>query len=76
MTTTTSSKTIAVLKTIFGEYGVPHQLMTDQGPQFMSQEFRDYCQQLSDQGQALFAEISSEQWLHQSHGQDSQEHHD
>jgi hypothetical protein len=42
MTVTTTMKTIAVLKTVFGEYGVPQQIMTDQGPQFTSQEFQEF----------------------------------
>lgn len=36
MTITTASKTVADLKTILGEYGIPQQVMTDQGPQFTS----------------------------------------
>jgi transposase InsO family protein len=42
MTVTTTTKTIAALKTVFGEYGVPQQIMTDQGPQFTSQEFQEF----------------------------------
>lgn len=44
MTSSTSaSRTVSVLKTIFSEYGVPSEVFTDQGPQFTSQEFKDFA---------------------------------
>ena len=36
---TTSSKTIAVLRHLFAKYGIPEQIVSDNGPQFVSKEF-------------------------------------
>ena len=36
---------ISLLKTIFSEYGVPATLYTDQGSQFVSQEFKQFALQ-------------------------------
>ena len=36
---TTSSRTIQVLRQLFAAYGLPQQLVTDNGPQFTSDEF-------------------------------------
>ena len=42
MTTTTSTQNIAVLKNIFATHGLPVSLVTDNGPQFTSDEFELY----------------------------------
>ena len=42
MTSTTSSKTIQVLRQLFAAYGLPQQLVTDNGPQFTSDEFSTF----------------------------------
>ena len=39
MTSTTTSKTIGILRQLFAAYGLPQQLVTDNGPQFTSEEF-------------------------------------
>ncbi|XP_034027378.1 uncharacterized protein K02A2.6-like, partial [Thalassophryne amazonica] len=39
MDSTTSSKTIQVLRGFFSCYGIPHSLVSDNGPQFCSEEF-------------------------------------
>jgi transposase InsO family protein len=39
MTTTTSTKTIEVLRSIFSPYGIPAQIVSDNGSQFSSDEF-------------------------------------
>ena len=44
MNTTTSMKTIECLRTIFASYGLPEQLISDNGPRFISQEFHDFVQ--------------------------------
>ena len=42
MTTTTAMQTIAVLKNIFATHGLPVSMVTDNGPQFTSDEFETY----------------------------------
>lgn len=40
--TTTSSKTIDALRDMFAHWGLPHRLVTDNGPQFTSVEFEKF----------------------------------
>ncbi|XP_060063528.1 uncharacterized protein K02A2.6-like [Ylistrum balloti] len=42
MGSTTASKTIEVLRCIFARNGIPQQLVSDNGPQFVSSEFQDF----------------------------------
>ena len=42
MDTTTASKTIDALRDMFARWGLPHQLVTDNGPQFTSIEFENF----------------------------------
>ena len=42
MTQTTTEKTITVLSHLFSNYGLPVQLVSDNGPQFTSEEFRQF----------------------------------
>lgn len=42
MRETTAYKTIEILQTIFARNGVPSQLVSDNGPQFMSAEFSKF----------------------------------
>ena len=42
MTTTTSHKTITELQRLFSMYGIPTQLVSDNGPQFTSEEFASF----------------------------------
>ena len=39
MTTTTTEKTLEVLRNLFASYGLPEQLVSDNGPQFTSHKF-------------------------------------
>ena len=44
MTSTTADNTIATLRHVFSAFGLPEQLVTDNGPQFVSREFADFMQ--------------------------------
>ena len=44
MTQTTTTSTISVLRFLFSHYGLPLQLVTDNGPQFVSEEFHQFMQ--------------------------------
>ncbi|KAI0240906.1 hypothetical protein LSAT2_005239, partial [Lamellibrachia satsuma] len=43
MTTTTASEVINKLKPHFARYGIPRQLVSDNGPQFSSREFKKFA---------------------------------
>ena len=43
MSSTTSIATIQVLREIFARYGLPEILVSDNGPQFKSVEFKQFC---------------------------------
>lgn len=43
MTSTTANATINALRSIFARFGLPSQLVTDNGPPFFSEEFKTYC---------------------------------
>ena len=43
LTSMTSSRVIALLKKQFARFGVPNVIMSDGGPQFVSQEFQDFA---------------------------------
>ena len=45
MKTTTSIETFAVLRNIFATHGLPVQVVTDNGPQFISKEFAEFVGQ-------------------------------
>ena len=42
MSTTTASRTIIMLRQLFSRYGLPEHLVSDNGPQFTSDEFADF----------------------------------
>ena len=42
MSTTSATQTIATLRQLFSAYGLPEQVVSDNGPQFISEEFADF----------------------------------
>ena len=42
MKETTATKTIEILRVIFGRFGLPEQVVTDNGPQFVSEDFSHF----------------------------------
>ena len=42
MTSTTAQKTIEIVRHIFASYGLPEQLVSDNGPQFVAKEFEEF----------------------------------
>ena len=45
LTSTTASKTIEVLREIFSRNGLPEQVVSDNGPQFVSEEFERFMKE-------------------------------
>ena len=44
MTSTTAESTVGVLRNMFASHGLPQQLVSDNGPQFVAQVFTDFMQ--------------------------------
>lgn len=42
MATTTATATINVLRAVFARYGLPHKVISDNGPQFVSEEYQTF----------------------------------
>ena len=45
MKSTTAGATIATLKNLMARYGLPDRIVTDNGPQYISEEFKSFLQQ-------------------------------
>ncbi len=45
MSSTTVSQTISVLQKMFATHGLPEQIVSDNGPQFVSSEFAEFMKQ-------------------------------
>ena len=43
MTSTRAERTIHVLRQLFARFGLPNYIVTDNGPQFAADEFRQFC---------------------------------
>ncbi|KAL6491496.1 hypothetical protein MHYP_G00018410 [Metynnis hypsauchen] len=46
LTSTTSAQVISKLKTVFARFGVPDEVVSDNGPQFSCAEFKEFARQL------------------------------
>ena len=62
MTSTTATKVIEALKSVFSRYGIPEVLMSDNGPQFACSEMEDFAAQYK------FTHITSSPLYPQSNG--------
>ena len=63
LSSTTSSSIVSALKSIFSRHGVPQVLVSDNGPQYASQEFASFARQYG------FSHITSRPHFPQSNGQ-------
>ena len=63
MKTTTSASIIEALKTIFSRHGIPESLISDNGPQYASQEFTNIARSYN------FCHVMSSPHFPQSNGQ-------
>ena len=45
MKSTTASKTIEVLRSLFSRFGILRELVSDNGPQSISEEYKQFCEQ-------------------------------
>ncbi len=45
MSCTTAQKTVDVLRHVFTTFGLPQQLVSDNGPQFVAAEFSEFLKQ-------------------------------
>ena len=63
LTSTTSLDIINALKSTFSRYGIPEMVMSDNGPQYSSQEFRDFAKAYN------FNHVTSSTHFAQSNGQ-------
>ena len=45
MKSTTANKMVEILRSLFSRFGLPHQLVSDNGPQFISDEYKHFCEQ-------------------------------
>ena len=62
MNSTTASKTITVLRELFARFGIPKQVVSDNGPQFVSQEFALFMSNEWGKAHPQFPIPSSQQW--------------
>jgi transposase InsO family protein len=46
MTTTSTTKTIEELRSMFARYGIPDQIVSDNGPQFIAAEFSVFVKKM------------------------------
>ena len=62
LTNTTSSSVVHVLKSLFSRYGIPETVVSDNGPQYSSQEFAQFARAYN------FSHITSSPYFPQSNG--------
>ena len=60
LSSTTSASVISVLKSIFARHGIPETLVSDNGPQYASQEMENFAQEYN------FVHVTSSPYYQQS----------
>ena len=63
----TSSTVVGILKELFSEQGIPERVMSDNGPQFVSEAFKTFAKLYEFQ-----PTLPKIKWLHQMHRTDCQ----
>ncbi len=46
MKSTSAGKTIEVLRLLFSKFGIPHELVSDNEPQFVSEEYKQFASKM------------------------------
>jgi transposase InsO family protein len=57
MKKTTSERIITQLEAMFARHGIPRTIKSDNGPQFVSEEFKDYLQ-----NNGIYSVLASRKW--------------
>ena len=64
MKSTSSAKTIEVLRDLFARFGISNQIVSDNGPQFVSEEFLSFTKSNGIRHKLLLCPVSSSnEWV-------------
>ena len=66
-------KTITHLRELFAAEGVPTIVMSNSGPPFNGEEFRQFAHELGLHAHHIITPFPSIQWIHQGYGEEGQE---
>ena len=62
MKSTTASNTIRVLRSLFSKYGLPNEVVSDNGPQFVAEEFAEFLKKEWHQAHQVSSQSPSFKW--------------